>query len=271
MHWSTIDAMAAEALRILGTGGQTYSFSARFPDLDLTAAYEVAMAVRGVREARGDKTVGRKIGFTNRTIWDQYNVHAPIWGWMYDSTVHTVDEVKGEFSLSGLSEPRIEPEVIFGLSQTPEPSMNPSELLGCVGWIAHGFEIVQSIFPGWVFTPADTVAAYGLHGALLIGPRHAVGEDRERWLEALSTLEIDLFRDGELVDQGRASNVLGGPLYALKHLNDLLAKDPSSPPLAAGEIVTTGTLTRAMPVAAGQSWSTRLHGVDLSSVSIRFR
>lgn len=97
-----------------------------------------------------------------------------IWTWtsrMYGSWgASTVVTLKGEFSLSDLSEPRIEPEVIFGLSQTPERGMKPFDLLGCVGWIAHGFEIVQSIFPGWVFTPADTVAAYGLHRPILIGP-----------------------------------------------------------------------------------------------------
>ncbi|HEV7255940.1 MAG TPA: hydratase [Mesorhizobium sp.] len=265
-----VDAIAAEAFSLLGTGRQTASFSPRYPDLDLPLAYKVASAVRGLREARGERVVGRKIGFTNRTIWDEYNVDAPIWGWIYASSVHEANDLTGGFPLSDLSEPRIEPEIVFGLCQTPKPGMDGSDLLGCVGWIAHGFEIVQSIFPGWVFTPADTVAAYGLHAAMLMGPRRTMGEDREEWFEALSTFEIDLLRDGELVDHGVARNVLDGPLHALKHLNDLLARDSSFPPLAAGEMVTTGTLTRALPIAGGQSWSTRLHGVDLSPISVRF-
>jgi 2-oxo-3-hexenedioate decarboxylase len=149
--------------------------------------------------------------------------------------------------------------------------MDAAALLGCVGWVAHGFEIVQSIYPGWVFTPADTVAAYGLHGALLIGPRQAIADDPDKWLEALSAFEIDLIRDGKPVDHGKASNVLGGPLFALKHLNGLLAGGQSGPPLVAGEVVTTGTLTRALPVARGQTWSTRLHGVDLPPLIVRVR
>lgn len=270
MNEATLAAMAAESFDLLGTGRQTTSFSARHPDLDLAAAYQVASAVRELREARGERPVGRKIGFTNYLMWTEYNVHAPIWGWMYAGSVSAIDALGGEFSLSGLAEPRIEPEIIFGLSGTPAPGMEVSDLLGCIGWVAHGFEIVQSVFPGWVFTPADTVAAYGLHGALLIGSRREIGGDRREWLRSLSSFEIDLDRDGHPMDHGMASNVLGGPLLALKHLNDLLAVDPFSPALVAGEMVTTGTLTRALPVAPGQTWSTRLQGVALGPVSMRF-
>jgi 2-oxo-3-hexenedioate decarboxylase len=56
----------------------------------------------------------------------------------------------------------------------------------------------------------------------------------------------------------------------LRHLVDTLACDQLNPPLAAGEIVTTGTLTRAFPVAAGQTWTTELTGVALGGVSVRF-
>jgi 2-oxo-3-hexenedioate decarboxylase len=97
-----------------------------------------------------------------------------------------------------------------------------------------------------------------------------VAPQREEWLAALSRFEIDLVRNGEPADHGQAANVLDGPLSALCHLNALLARDPDNPPLAAGEIVTTGTLTRAFPVAPGESWSTRLSGVALDGIAIRF-
>ena len=47
-------------------------------------------------------------------------------------------------------------------------------------------------------------------------------------------------------------------------------KIAQNPPLAAGEIVTTGTLTRAFPVAAGEEWSTKLTGLPLENARIRF-
>jgi 2-oxo-3-hexenedioate decarboxylase len=259
-----------EALAVLGTGRQIAPFSARWPDLRREDAYRVAAAVRAQREARGERPVGRKIGFTNRTIWAEYNVHAPMWGYMYDRTVHDLSKEGIDASLRGLAEPRIEPEIVFGLAAAPTPGMDEYALLGCIDWIAHGFEIVQSIFPNWTFLAADTVAAYGLHGALWIGPRYSVASRADDWRPELSAFEIDLFRNGTLADHGRAANVLDGPVFALRHLVELLAADPVNPPLARGEIVTTGTLTRAFPVARGEAWTTELTGIPLEGARIRF-
>jgi 2-oxo-3-hexenedioate decarboxylase len=263
-------AIALEALAALDGGRQIRPFSMRIAGFDLAAGYRAAAAVRELRIARGEMPLGRKIGFTNRTIWAEYGVWAPIWGYVYDRTVHHVGGAAGhEFPLGGLLEPRIEPEVVFGLGAAPVAGMDEAALLGCVEWVAHGFEIVQSIFPGWKFGAADTVAGFGLHGALLIGPRHPVAAASRALLAALPQFEIDLLRDGSIEDHGRGANVLDGPLSALRHLVEALARDRAQPPLAAGEIVTTGTLTRAFPVAPGQAWSTVLRGIDLDPLLLR--
>jgi 2-oxo-3-hexenedioate decarboxylase len=265
-----LQAIAAEAFAVLDTGHQISPFSARLSAFDLDDAYRVTAAIRQMREMRGEVPVGRKIGFTNRTIWAEYNVYGPVWGYVYNRTVHNLAEIGNTFSLVGLAEPRIEPEIVFKLALAPAPGMNEKSLLACIDWVAHGFEIVQSIFPGWKFSAPDTVVAFGLHGALVIGPRHSIAAHAEEWSRTLSTFEIDLKRDGTVVDHGRATNVLGGPVSALRHLVDILARDQINPPLAAGEIVTTGTLTRALPAAARETWTTELTGVALDGICVRF-
>jgi hypothetical protein len=134
------------------------------PGLDLAAAYRVAEAVRRLRVTRGERTVGRKIGFTNTTIWDRYGVRAPIWGHVYDTTLRDRAALSGAVALTAFVEPRIEPEIVFGLRRVPEPGMDQAALIGCLDWVAAGFEIVQSLYPGWRFAAPDTVAAFGLHG-----------------------------------------------------------------------------------------------------------
>src|SRR6516225_1850390 len=265
-----LQAIAGEAFAALETGHQISPFSARISAFDLDDAYRVTAAIRQMREARGEMPVGRKIGFTNRTIWAEYNVYAPIWGYVYNRTVHNLSEIGDTFSLMGLAEPRIEPEIVFRLAVAPTLGMDERTLLESIDWVAHGFEIVQSIFPGWKFSAPDAVAAFGLHGALLIGPPHRIERHAEEWSRTLSTFEIDLKRDGMVVDHGVATNVLGGPVSALRHLVDLLARDQVNPPLAAGEIVTTGTLTRALPVSDGETWTTELTGVALNGICVRF-
>ncbi|MGB7838875.1 MAG: hypothetical protein WBL40_12265 [Terrimicrobiaceae bacterium] len=267
---SELQAIAAEAFAVLDTGHQVSPFSARFSAFDLDEAYRVTAAIRQMREMRGEMLVGRKIGFTNRTIWAEYNVYGPVWGYVYNRTVHNLAEIGDTFSRVGLAEPRIEPEIVFKLALAPAAGMDETALLACIDWVAHGFEIAQSIFPGWKFSAPDTVAAFGMHGALLIGPRHSIAAHAEDWSRALSTFEIYLKRDGTVVDHGRAKNVLGGPVSALRHLVDILARDQVNPPLAADEIVTTGTLTRALPLSEGETWTTELTGVALDGICVRF-
>ena len=263
----TLDTIATEAF---GALEQTHQpFSSRPPGLSVDDAYRVAPRVRGMFEAHGAKVMGRKIGFTNRTIWQQYNVYAPIWGYAYDRTVHDLS-VTPTLSLRQFSEPRIEPEIMFGLGTAPSAGMDEAALSGCIDWVALGYEIVQSIYPGWKFEAADTVAGGGLHGALLIGPRYPFAPRATEWLTELTDFEIDLSCDGRLIDRGHAKNVLEGPLSALRHLVELLERDPVNPPLASGEIISTGTLTKAMPIAPGETWTAKAAGIALDGVSIRF-
>jgi 2-oxo-3-hexenedioate decarboxylase len=261
------EELAAEAVAVLETGDQIAPFSRRLPAFSLDDAYRVTAAVRGLRENRGERPVGRKIGFTNRTTWPDYE---PMWGDVYDRTVHDLADIEQVFSLVGLVEPRLEPEIAFRLAAAPTPDMDAPALLGCIDAVAHGFEVVQSIFPGWRFTAPDAVAAFGLHGSLLLGPWHPLAGNEERWAQELSTFTVNLRCDGKLVDQGQAANVLGGPLPALHHLIDLLTRDPINPALASGEIVTTGTLTCVPPVASRERWTTELAGVALEGIAVQF-
>jgi 2-oxo-3-hexenedioate decarboxylase len=266
---NTIVAIAAEAAAALGRR-QIAPFSARHPQFGIDDAYAAAAELRRMREATGEVPAGRKIGFTNRTIWQQYGVSTPMWGDMYDTTIHDVS-AGSAFSLGTLPEPRIEPEIVFGLSRAPAPDTDERGLLDCIEWVAHGFEIVQSIFPDWKFTISDTIVASGLHGALLIGPRHRIADgSAAQWFEALGNFEIGLQCNGAQIDRGTAELVLGGPLTALAHLVGLLAHDRHNPPLRAGEIVTTGTVTRAFPIAPGERWSTTLSGIPLEPMSVAF-
>lgn len=263
-------SVANEALSVLGQGRQILPFSMRDPAFGLDEAYKVTPIVRQMREARGEKVLGRKIGFTNSTIWAQYNVSGPIWGYMYDRTIRNLSDTGGIASLAELTDPRIEPEIVFGLSAAPDAAMNERDLLSCVGWVALGYEIVQSIYPDWKFAASDTVAAFGLHGAMLIGERHAVSGDAEAWKKQLSNFDVELACNGDVVDRGHARNVLGGPLSALRHFVGVLAKDDVNPGLASGEIVTTGTLTRALPIKPGETWTTTVSGIPLGSIEVRF-
>jgi hypothetical protein len=113
---------------------QIAPFSEQGPQFDIDAAYRITAEIRRLREARGERVLGRKIGFTNRSIWPEYGVSAPIWGYVYDTTVHALPAPE-PFDLSSFVEPRIEPEIVFGLSRAPQPDMDQRALCAASsGW-----------------------------------------------------------------------------------------------------------------------------------------
>ncbi|CAN5447557.1 hypothetical protein BH11PSE7_BH11PSE7_13920 [soil metagenome] len=236
------------------------------------AAYEAALAVRALRIARGEKPMGYKIGFTNRSIWPRYGVFAPIWGTVWDTTVFHCEE-QGELSLADTCQPRIEPEAVFGMAKTPLANPSLQDLFDSIDWVAPGFEIVQSHLPEWKFRAADTMADSGLHARLLVGSRCSVRDlasDAASLDARLAACRVSLRCGGQVVDTGAGANVLDGPLRALHHFLAELRACPGASDLNAGDVITTGTWTDAWPVAPGQNWTADFEA-PLTPITVSFK
>jgi 2-oxo-3-hexenedioate decarboxylase len=264
-----VKTVADEVGAALAGHCQIPTFSARPGGLKLAQAYRVTALLRAAFEARGEIITGRKIGFTNREMWKVYGVQSPIWGYITNRTTHELAATPA-LRIKDFVEPRIEPEIIFGLKAAPVPGMSESALLDCIEWVAFGYEVVQSIFPGWKFAAPDAVAAHCVHGALLIGACHAIAPRKTAWQHELAGFTVELYCNGKLSQRGSGALVLDSPLLALRSLVELLANDTHNPPLRAGEIISTGTLTLAMPVSAGESWTTKVSGIPLEDIALRF-
>ena len=148
---------------------QIEPFTSRLRDFGNAEAYAVAKMIHEMRMNEGAIPVGRKIGFTNPEMWSIYGVREPIWAYIYDKTVMRLTGVHAQCCIGQFAEPKIEPKVVMHFRCSPPVSIEPAEILGCIDWIAHGIEIVQSHFPGWKFEAADTIADWGLHATLIVG------------------------------------------------------------------------------------------------------
>ena len=247
--------------------------------LSLADGYDIARRILDIRIAQGETPVGRKIGFSNRKIAAKYGISAPIddliWGSMFDTTVRYTEDNHGVQCLKGAMQPRIEPEIVFKLARAPAPDATIDELADCIEWMAHGFEIDVCPFPDWKFEVADAVAAFGMHGALILGePRVLSAATRRNLNEMLANASISLSCSAQpsftLLAAGFGNEVLGSPLNALWQLHRQLGKQPQATPLAAGEIITTGTWTDAYPVVSGQTWTTAFSGLSLAGLTLSF-
>ena len=252
-----VDALARDLLRACETATLLPLPSDADPGFDLAQAFEVADRMRAARIARGQVPAGYKIGFTNRRIWRLYGVYAPIWATVWQHTLHLLDCDAVRVDLNGLSQPRLEPEVVFGLKAAPRAGMDNAALAGCIEWVAHGFEIVQTHFADWRFRRGDCFADDALHGRLYVGPRVPIGHFADLAAE-LRALQVELLRDGEVVDRGEGSIVLDGPVDALRQWVEAMHAQPRHWPIRPGDVVTTGTITDAWPMAPGMRFETRL-------------
>lgn len=240
------------------------------PDFDTDAAYEVLAVIEQRRRASGWRSVGRKIGFTNRTLWPRYNIWQPMWASMWEHGIHPADDGRASFSLLPLVQPRIEPEVVFCLREALAPTDDATEILRRTEWIAASFEIVHAHFPDWKFAAPDCTAAFGLHGGLVIGtPLTVTDENRDLLVDALPRTEVTLSKGGTVVDRGVGSDVLDSPALALAHLTRVLHEQGAAP-VQAGDIVTTGTITDAWPVEPGDTWSSDYGCLGVEGLVVTF-
>ena len=262
--------LAKELIELHEHPRQVPPFSSRFPGLTVETGYAAARRLHAHRLAQGWVLAGRKNGFTNRGIWQRYGVNGPMWGAVYDRTLIFARDNRATVPLAGLVQPRIEPEICFKLKSVPPRTRNPALLLEAIEWIAHSIEIVQCHHPEWKMTLADCAADNALHGRLIVGT--PVEVQRIAGLAAaLPFLKVTLRKGDAVIDQGTGANVLDSPLLSLAFLVDILAQQQESPPLQAGEIISTGTLTDAHPVQAGETWNTDLHGFAVRGLTVNFQ
>ncbi len=237
-------------------------------DFGFEEAYGVGEALMRSREARGHRVVGRKLGLTNKAAWGPLGLNAPVWSYIYDDTVHYLRDDTFKLPLAEFVAPKLEPEIVFGWrGGGGEARESPWDILQNVAWLALGFEIVDCHFPDWRFRPADAVADFGLHGALLVGPAVEVPSDHEALYTQLGGLKLSLRRDGVAEAQGSGEDVMGNPVAALAHLADALQ---GVWPLEPGEVTTTGTLTTPAPIKPGERWTAVPEGALLEPLTVSF-
>jgi 2-keto-4-pentenoate hydratase len=254
-----VDQIAQELLEARRAGRTMAPPSGTSPEFSMNDGYAVGRRIHDDAVASGATPAGYKLGFTNTSVWAAAGLDRPFWARIYDTTVRTDTRV----SLDGLVAPRLEPEIVLGIGVDLAPGA--TDVAGAVEWAALGFEVVQCRYPDWRLLPPDAVADAGLHGFLVVGDRVPLGPNDG---EALAAVDVELQRRDETVGKGSGSLALGGPVEALRWLLRLDGVEG----LRAGDVVTTGSLTNAMPLATGERWSLHASGpVALTSLTIDVR
>jgi 2-keto-4-pentenoate hydratase len=267
-----VQALAEELLTAYETGQMVQALSAR-PGFDLDAAYAVEGALKDSREASGHRSVGRKVGYANKAMWRALKLETLVWAHMYDDTVHYAENKEAALAITRARSLKIEPEIVFGLNQTiAAPGLDAATTLACVDWLAVGFEIIDCPYPEWKFQPADFVASFGLHAALVVGEKMRVTANSiPKLVEELPRLSVRVSKNGEFVEEGLGKNSLRSPAQCLAELGAAIARRFPNEPLSAGEIVSSGTLTAGHESAGGNRWTAEVAGLGLPPLNLHLQ
>jgi 2-oxo-3-hexenedioate decarboxylase len=245
--------------------------SAREGGIDLATAHLVDAEHARVREAAGHRVAGIKVGYANKAMWRALKLDTLVWARMYDDTVHVTSSSDATLSIAHMTAPKIEPEIVFALAAPiPEAATDAAAVLQSVEWLALGFEIIDSVYAEWKFQPVDFVASFGLHAALVVGTPLRVDDDnRGQIAEALPTFKVQLAKNGITMAEGSGKNSLRSPALCLAELSAAIRTTTHTAPLAAGDLISSGTLTDSQFIAAGDTWTATVDGLDLLPLKLR--
>ncbi len=212
-------------------------FSAELEDFDLPAAYAVQRHLR----AEAGPLAGWKLGVTSRAKQAQVDVREPVRGFL--AAQHALD-LGAPFQVAEHIQPRAEPEIVFVMgADLAGPAVTSADVLAATRAVAVGIEILDSRYRDYKFTMADVVADNTSAGRFVIGPAiPAAGLD-------LRLIGVLLEHNGEVIATAAGAAALGHPASAVAWLVRSLAAEDEG--LRAGDIVLSGGLTAAVPLAAG--------------------
>jgi 2-keto-4-pentenoate hydratase len=236
---------------------------------ELSNAYAVEHELVRMRREAGRSTVGVKVGFANKAMWRALKLDTLVWAHMYDDTVRYADTNDAVLSIAHMIAPKIEPEIVFKMKAPLGVGADGAIALEAVEWLALGFEIIDCPYADWKFQPADFVAAYGLHAALIVGePLAVTAGNIPELIEQLPKFTVRLSKDGQPVADGSGRNSLRSPALCLAELASAMAKQEGAEPLAAGDLVSSGTLTESTPIQRGATWTASVEGIPLPALTL---
>ena len=206
-------------------------------------------AIQAHLEALGAKPLfGWKIAATSLDGQRHINVDGPLAGRLLAERVLAAGEA---VSLAGNHMQVAEPEFAFRMAETLRPratAYSLEEVMAAVGALHLAIEIPDSRFIDFTKVGApQLIADDACAHQFLLGP---AADDMWRGLD-LGAHELTGTVAGKLTRQGSGRAVLGDPRLALAWLANELSG--LGIPLAAGQVVTTGTCTIPLPIAPGDS------------------
>ncbi len=230
-----------------------------YPDMDWEDAYAIQDALRALKEARGVRVAGLKMGLTSHAKMRQMGVVDPVYGFITD---YGAVADGGEIDTKSLIHPKVEAEIAF-VTKRPlrGPGCHIGTVLAATDFILPAVEIIDSRYENFRFDLKSVIADNTSSARYVLGGTHRNAEGID-----LKNLGVVMEKNGEVVAMASGAAVLGHPAQSVAMLANMLGARGREIP--AGTLILTGGVTEAVAVAAGDNVTVRYQ--HLGSVSMRF-
>jgi 2-oxo-3-hexenedioate decarboxylase len=251
-----IEKFAAYLDSALVEAREVERLTVRHPALSLSEAYAVQDAGIRLREARGERVIGYKMGLTSRAKREQMGLDTMIYGVLTDRM-----RVAGDFALEGRIHPKIEPEIGFVMARELRGSPSTEEARAACAVVFPAMEILDSRYVGFKYFSLPDVVADNSSSAFFVQgeavrPVPSFAE--------LGRLPMTLEVNGKAAQTALSEEIAGNPLLSLVELCRLL--DARGLALPAGSVVLTGAATQAVALERGMT--VRLRVGDWAPVTL---
>ncbi|HEV3104808.1 MAG TPA: fumarylacetoacetate hydrolase family protein [Trinickia sp.] len=220
-------------------------------------AYVIQRAAIELRKARGERTIGIKLGFTSRAKMIQMGVDSLIWGWLTDAML---EEDGAPVDLARFIHPRVEPEVCFVTKRDIDRPLTALEARSYLEAVAPAMEIIDSRYQAFRFTLEDVIADNCSSSGLVIGA----------WsthFDGLRNAGVTMRFNGRDVQIGSTGAILGDPLRSVVQASRLVAD--AQIVLPAGSLIMAGAATAAQALTPGLHVHCVVNGIGQAEFTTR--
>src|SRR4051794_15487396 len=208
-------------------------------ELTTTRAYELQAEIARLREERGEKLIGYKIGCTSRAIQEQLGVRQPIYGRVFDTGCHRSG---ARLSCSRFVNLAVEGELAVRLAaDLPYPPRSDEQCAAAVGSVFPVIELHDYVLRCDPPCAAELIARNGMHAGLVAGEEQS---EAFRPMPAFQGIRVRI--NEELAASTTNPWAMGSPGAAIRWLAQGLGE--LGLPLLRGQVILTGSVMSLLPL-----------------------
>jgi 2-keto-4-pentenoate hydratase len=257
----TRDEVAARARRLLADFDSLRPWRTFAPPQGMTPeqAYALQGEVSRLRQERGERIIGYKIGCTSRAIQDQLGIPEPIFARIFDTACIPSGCRLIHARFANLA---IEGELAIRLSRDlPRGSLSDEESIEGIASVFPVIELHHYLLPADGPSVAALIASGGMHAGLVFAEQETCCSGRVPFVR-----ELEVAINDDLAGKTSEPWTMGGPAATLRWLTGRLAEWGVS--LRRGQVILTGSPLPLLPVGPGSRVTAEASPLGRSSAAI---